>query len=248
MENAVALPDLLSLNSEQRKSLVKSTPREELVKILEALAPDDLLELGRRAMGELGTYRVRLTKSERVSGELLPAQILELDIRESPRAIRGEVVGGPAKGRKLLYNEKLRAEELRVREAGFLKFAGAVWLNIDSSLAKKDTRHPITDLGYGPLLTLLGKDLKAGKAFGGHTRKDEGFDKSGSWCIRFNAPKGAKGLYADEALVCFEPGSGLMSRIEISDGGVLLERFAYELLATNLKLTDQDFTPDAAGL
>lgn len=248
VEKRLELPDLASLTAADRRALVKAIPREELSRALEAVPAETLLEIGRKALGELGTYRVRLTKAERISGELLPSQVMELEIRESPRAIRGEVVGGPAKGRKLLYNQKLRAKELRVREAGLLRFAGAVWLDLDSSLAKKDTTHAITDLGYGALLELLGRDLEKGKAFGGHSRKDEGFDHRGSWCIRFTAPQGGKGLYADEALVCFEPASGLMSRIEVSDGGKVKERFEYELLDQGLSLKDEDFTPDAFGL
>lgn len=236
----------LELDASARRAWVEATPREALAQTLGQLDTSRLIAIGRRSVAQLGTYRARLTKVERVDGELLEPQVMRMEIRETPFALRAEVLEGPGKGRRLLYNEELRAKDLRVREAGFLGIAGAVWVGIDSGLTRGDTNHRISDLGYGPLLGLLERDFE--KAKGQHSREDEGFAKDGAWCMRYTAPPGVKGLYADQARVCFDARLGLVSRVEVFRKGELFERHDYQLLASRLSLGDGAFTPEGAGL
>lgn len=239
---------LQELDSKERAALVKELSREELEKKLAEISTVEYLAIGHREVKALGTYTLRLTKEEKIDGKWIGPQTMIVDVRESPIAIRGEVSAGPSKGRRFLYNEKVKAKQLRAREAGLLSVAGAVWLDLDSSLARRDTKHPITDLRYGALMEIIENDFKRASTVGGHTRKNVGLEKDGAYCMKFTAPAAAKNLYARETLLCFDPVTGLVTRLEVSDEKGPFERFRYELVKKQTGRGDDHFTTDAAGL
>jgi hypothetical protein len=99
----------------------------------------------------LGTYRMKMVKQERVDGTLLDPQEIITTVQETPFAIRMDYVGGPGKGRVLLYNPAIKKDRFRVRESGFLSIVGAIWIDVDSSFAKKESNHTVKDGGLGNL-------------------------------------------------------------------------------------------------
>jgi hypothetical protein len=238
---------LLAMTREERAALAAKATRDELAAALKALTAEQLIEMGQKSVQQLGVYGVRLTKQERVKGELLEPQTIELQMRDQPMAARLQYVAGPAKGRRVLYNAEMRKNELRVREGGLLGLM-ALWVDLDSSLTRGDTNHRATDLGFGALLRLIAKDVENANAAGGYVRTDEGFDERGLYCMRFDAPKGAKGLYGDRTRLCLDPALGLPLRTEVSNGGQLTERYVFEDVRPQLRVAPDHFTPDAAGL
>ena len=208
---------------------------------------EDLVALGRRSVAALGSYSARLTKQERVGGKLLAPQVIDVTVRDRPRALRLSFVSGPKNGRRVLYNAELRASEMLVREAGLLGIT-SVWVGLDSALSRGDTNHRITDIGFGPLLDLVENDLRKGKAAGGHARKDEGLDASGAFCLLFTAPAGVPGLYADRTRLCIDPVLGLPVKIEVLDKTGTVEKYEWARIKANLPLPASFFTPAAAGL
>jgi hypothetical protein len=238
---------LLALSDAERVALVQKSPRPELEALLRATSVDDLLALGRRVLGELGVYGAKLKKQERVKGELLDVQTLQLVVRDQPLAVRALFVDGPAKGRKLLYNAELRQDEMRVREAGFFSVM-AIWLSLDSNLAKGDTNHRVTDMGFGALLRLIGHDAEQVKPLGGFQRIDEGFNERGAFCMKFVAPKGSEGLAGDTSRICVDPALGLPVESAVYKGGELLEKYTFEKVTPNLVVPANFFTPEAFGL
>ena len=241
------LRELLSLGDAERAALVAKTPRVELAAFLRATNVDDLLALGRRTLGKLGVYGVRLVKRERVEGKLLDPQTLQLVARDQPLAARVTFVEGPAQGRKLLYNAELRKDELRVREGGFFGFM-AMWIKLDSHLTRRDTNHRVTDLGFAALLALIQRDVDRARPHGGFARTDEGFDERGAYCMRFDAPKGARGLTGDRSRICVDAGLGLPVRSEIFLRGELSESYAFDAVTPRMTVPADYFTPEAAGL
>jgi hypothetical protein len=213
-----------------------------------SMPTEELLTRARASVARLGDYRMRLVKQERVKGKVLPAQTLEATVRPSPPAIRVEFRAGPSKGRKLLYNAKLRPTEFRVKEPGLLGMAGALWLGLDNPLARGDTNRNVTDLGFGPLIELLARDFELARPAGGHTRKGGGLDAAGRWVETFVAPPGARGLSSATAKLTFDLALELPVGLESRDADGLFESYEYELLEKQLKLTDDFFTPEAAGL
>ncbi|MHB8417950.1 MAG: DUF1571 domain-containing protein [Myxococcales bacterium] len=206
-----------------------------------------LLEKARAALQALGPYRVKLTEQERVGGKLLDPQTIQLWIREKPLAVRLLYLAGPAKGRKGLYDSKVRAGDIRVREAGFLGVAGAIWIGIHNSLCLRDTNHPVTDVGFGALIRLEAEVFDKAKAFGGFTRTDEGVNERGHHCLRFDAPKGAKGLYAVRSDICIDPARLLPVEMTNWDEKGLLEKYDFSDLEPGT-VSEADLTRQAAGL
>ncbi|HEY8922792.1 MAG TPA: DUF1571 domain-containing protein, partial [Polyangia bacterium] len=189
-EGAWASPD----DPAARLDRLRALPPAALAEQLRRTPPDELVSLGREGVRRLGTYRARLVKQERVAGRVRTPQTLEILVRPDPGAIRLEYLEGPKAGRKVLWTAG-RPRQMLVREAGILGLA-SVWLDVDGGLAHGDTNHDVTDLGFGPLLDIVERDLRKAAPFGGHRRQDEGFDAAGRYCVTFAAPAGAAGLYA----------------------------------------------------
>jgi hypothetical protein len=246
---APAVPDgkaIDKLADDERKEIVARLSREQLAEAIAHVSADDLLLMGQRALASLGTYKTRIVKVERVGGDLVGPQVMEATVREHPQAMRARFVEGPGSGRKLLYNHELRANDLRAKEGGILGIAGGIWIGIDNGLTRRETNHRCTDLGFGPLLTLLTTNFEKANTYGGYARKDEGFDAKGRYCLLFTAPPGAK-VYAARTRVCIAPALGLPVMVESFDAKGMFERFEYEDVVP-VQVNDAFFTPKDAGL
>lgn len=235
-------------NEERRRAeLAKRTP-PEVAEVVAALSAHELLDISRGVVAELGVYELRLVKEERIGSKLLAPQTVRCTLRESPRAARLEYLEGPAKGRKVLYNAELRQDEMRVKEGGMLGLVGGMWIGLDNPLAKADTRHPVTAIGYGPLLDYLAGELRGSEPFGGHVRKDLGVDCRGLFSCEFIAPDGAVGLNATRARLTLDLALGLPAEVEAHDRQGLLERYRYELVRRRIDVARGFFEPKAFGL
>ncbi len=236
------VPDFARLPLEQRRAEVKELTRERLVELFATTPVALLLDAGKAAASQMGTYESRVVKYERVAGKLMKPQKIHLTVRQSPRAVRLEILDGPAKGRRVVYDSTVKKGELRVREAGGLGLAGAMWIDINSGLTRSDTNHPITDFAFTSIIGVLEDSFKKGEALGGYTRKDEGFDSAGRYCITFNAPAGGQHLYATRARICMDPVLALPVIMEIDDAQGPLERFDFSDVKPVAKA---DFSPSS---
>lgn len=246
MADSLSPAVFVSMSEPDQRAAYARLTRDEQSALLGALTPAQLVALAHQALRSMGSYEAELVKQERVGGKMLPAQTLRVGVREAPLAVRMEVIAGPSKGRRALYNSQLRPRQVRAKESGFLGIAGAVWVDIDGSLARGDTNHPITDTCFGSMLRLIDADIKAGEAAGGLQRHDEGFDAEGLYCLRMTAPKGAK-TYAARAKLCFDPVLRLPLSMEIEDAKGPLEKFHWQKVKPRA-FTDADFQPDAMNL
>ena len=202
--------------------------RELAEKVMTETPPVTLIGMGREAVKALGPYRYRMAKQERVGGELLPVQDIDMFVQEKPFAVRLHYVGGPAKGRKVLYNPSERKDDFRVREAGFLGVFGAVWISIESGLAKKDSNHTVKEAGMGALLERFEHDLKKADGVGGMKVVHEGWDKLGHWCTMYVAPNGGKGFDSAKSRICTDVDTRLPAKVEGFDGaGAVTERYEF---------------------
>lgn len=211
----------------KRQELVKQADRAELGQLISRVPTDSLLDLGSESLNRLGPYITLCEKRERVGGKHQPMQLLRLTVREKPQSVRAEYLEGPWSGRHLLFDSQNRPDQIRVKEGGFLGVAGAIWLGIDSGLTRRDSNHPASEFGFGPLLHIFKEDFRKALPSGGFSRVDEGFDARGHWCMKFTAPAGAKGLYAAGARICFDLASALPMRVEVDDTSGPLESFVY---------------------
>jgi hypothetical protein len=223
----------------QRLEELRGLPPEALAARLRATSPEDLIVLGREGLRRLGTYRARLLKQERVDGKILPAQTLEVIVQPSPRAQRLEYVEGPKAGRRVIWTDK-RPGEMLVREAGILGIT-SLWIDLKGRLARGDTNHSVTELGFGPLLDLVSSDLRKARPHGGHIRKDQGFDGAGCYCMEYTAPPGATDVYARRTRLCVDSKLALPVKIEVHDGQGFLERYEYTNIRPQQKVNPSLF-------
>ncbi len=209
-------------------------PHADQEKLLRAASPEEILARGRLADAELGIYRVLLVKQERIGGKLQEVHVLRVTIREQPFAVRLVSELGEASGRKIIYDAQRNPHELRVREPGVLGWVGWISISAQSKLAFKSTNHPASDVGFGALLRLQTEELQAGKAFGGYTRTDEGWNERGRWCIRYESPPKATHLYATRSKVCLDPVTWLPMETTVWDAKGLLEVYVYTELVPHV--------------
>jgi hypothetical protein len=214
--------------------------------LLRKASAQELISIGKETIGQMPLYRMRMTKRERVGGKIRNSQDVEVLVRERPLAVRAEWVAGDAKGRRLLFDEGLRKNQMRVREAGFLGIAGAVWIDIGGGLAHGDTNHKVTEMPLSSLLDQLQADFDRAAPAGGFSREDQGWDSSDHWCILFTAPPKIP-TYAQTARICIDPIARLPAEVEIHDTQGFLEDFRY----SNVRAAPDagsELTLSAAGL
>jgi len=275
--NAARLPDLLLavnqvLEVDQIRDLLAALSAEELAsqsfflgdagrrKVLGGLSDDRLeallnatpdwvlLETGKRALARIAAYTATLEKQERVGSKLQGEETIQLKYRESPRAFYLRWVGGPFKGREVLYNESILGKgRLRVREHGLLGVA-AVTIPADSKVARRGTNHLATELGLSALLGLMETDYRKAAPRNDIERVDHGVrrvDGRRAYEMEMRMPRDpGLGYYAHRALLTFDPVEGYAFRVEIYDHRDKLgEWFHYRDINPDAPLADADFDP-----
>lgn len=186
-----------------------------------------IIARARDALRSMGTYRTRLIKTERIKGETRPAQTIEVLVCHTPHAVRLEYVAGPKAGRRVIWRQDRRPSEILVREAGFLGLT-SLWLDSSGGLARGDTNHAVSEIGFAKVLDLMEQDMAKARASGGHVRKDLGRDRNGLYQIEWLAPAGAAGLYARRLRLAIDVNLHLPVDIEVFDSQGFLERYEYK--------------------
>jgi hypothetical protein len=207
-----------------------------------SLSVAHIVALGRQSLGSLGVYRAQVTREERVHGHLYGPDLVEVTVREKPRAVVLAFVAGEHEGRRAFYSAEFRAHDMLARESGVLGIF-SMWLSLDSSLARRYTNHKITEVGSGAMIDIMQAEQDKAAAAGGYRRSsDEGFDGHGLFCMFFTAPAGAKGLYATRLRYCVDGMLALPMKIEVFDDQGRSEYVEYQNLQTRLTPGREFFT------
>jgi hypothetical protein len=173
--------------------------------------------------------------------------VVEVTVREKPRAVVLAFVAGEHKGRRALYNVLLRPREMMARESGLLGIF-TMWLSFDSSMARRYTNHTIAEVGFGAMIDVMQADQEKAASAGGYRRSDEGFDGRGLFCMFFEGPAEAKGLYATRLRYCVDGKLALPMKIEVFDDRGRREYVEYHDLQARLTVDEEFFTPKGAGM
>ena len=92
----------------------------------------------------MSTYQVKITRVERVGGQLQAEEEALLSIRRNPRAVRLEWVDGPSKGREVIYSSAVNDRMMYVNMGNSALPISRMSIPVDSPLALRNSRHPIT--------------------------------------------------------------------------------------------------------
>jgi hypothetical protein len=212
-----------------------------------SLSVAEIIALGRQSLSGLGVYQARAIREERVQGRLCGPDVVEVTVREKPRAVVLAFVAGEHKGRRALYNVLLRPREMLARESGLLGIF-TMWLSFDSSMARRYTNHTIAEVGFGAMIDVMQADQEKAASAGGYRRSDEGFDGRGLFCMFFEGPAEAKGLYATRLRYCVDSKLALPMKIEVFDERGRREYVEYHDLQARLTVNEEFFTPKGAGM
>jgi outer membrane lipoprotein-sorting protein len=207
--------------------------------------PDKMKAALERSWAAVKDYTCLLNKRERIRGEMQPRHTLALKFRK-PGDIYAKWQKGPHEGRELLYRLG-KDEKLLARESGVLGLT-SVRLALDSSLVRRDTNHPLTDLDIGVALKTIYANLTPALPRNEVRLKFGGLQNIGgryayaveSW---FQNVK-ARGYYAAHAYMCHDLQTGLPIKIvNWDERDQMFEEFEWTRLQFNVGLTDRDFDP-----
>jgi len=188
-----------------------------------------LLDQIQRTVDGLASYQVQMTRSERISGVMQPAENILLSIQQKPRAVRLEWTSGPSQGREVIYSQALDPGSLFVHSASTGLPLPTMKIPVNSPLVRKNSRHSITEAGFDVMLRellLAGSDPAQKLVYKGLVKDP----KTGESAHEFVHTLSANEVWT----VLIDPRSYLPTRVEAHDAhGILLERYLYEGLKAN---------------
>ncbi len=117
----------------------------------------DILTRAESKLYALQTYQMRVSRLERVNGQLQPQEDILLSIRRQPKAVRLEWTSGPSKGREVIYSSARDPRMIFVHMASTAIPLPVMKFPVDSPLVMRNSRHAITEAGLDTILENLRK-------------------------------------------------------------------------------------------
>ena len=208
----------------------------------------DVLATAKDRLKALSSYQVNITRAERVGGLMQPEEDVVLSIRRNPKAVRLEWAKGPNKGREVIYSAALNDRMMYVNSGNSALPIPRMSIPVDSPLALRNSRHPITEAGFDTILDNLFKFLEPtaavpsdGKLVYKGIDRPKGLDKPCHLVERIT-PKGETWqVHLDTQTLM----PVMVSSVQTSSGE-LIERYSYRNLRANpVELAAVDaFDPD----
>jgi len=219
-----------------------------------------LLEKGFHKIEKASDYTATFFKQESVDGELKAAQRMKMKIRHEPFSIYMKWVAGD-RGRELIYVDGKNDGRMIVKLGGFKgRLLPALKLDPNGSLALKEARHPVTEIGLLNLTRrIIGERRQQLEKPELNIRcrmlRDEQFDDRPCFLfvLEFNnrqiSPKYRKSVqYVDREYllpVCIKnytwPAGESLSEKETLDAETIIEHYSYSSLRLEKQLAEIDF-------
>jgi hypothetical protein len=203
------------------------------------------------AASAFGGVTCTLRKTEYKGRQFREEQVL-LKLRNHPRAIYMKWIGAEHRGQEVIWREGWNRGRLRAHKGSFPDVT--VDLAPTSGLAMRDSRHPVTQVGFDFMLSVLERDLALAEATPACLVNLEDAGKQDvlgapARCFEVDLDKArCPQVYAWRARFCQDQSTRLPSRVQVWDqeGGEvrLVEDFTYQGITLEPGLTDRDFDPD----
>jgi hypothetical protein len=219
----------------------------------ESASPDqklkEVLIASKNRLQALSTYQVNITRVELVVGRLQSEDEAILSIRRNPKAVRLEWHDGLSKGREVIYSATLNDKTMYVNMGNPSLPISRMSIPIDSPVAMRNSRHPITEAGFDTILNNLFQYIdggpkaiaKGGKLVYRGLERPKGLDVP-CHLIERAAPGGETWrVFLDPATLM----PAMVTAVKTSNGE-LIERYTYRNLRPNpTELASSDaFDPD----
>jgi hypothetical protein len=218
----------------------QETPKRTAGRKPAPASPEDTLRAvmgkARSRLEAMSTYQVKITRVERVGGQLQPEEEALLSIRRNPRAVRLEWADGPSKGREVIYSSAVNDRMMYVNMGNSALPISRMSIPVDSPLALRNSRHPITEAGFDTIFENLAAHEKPQTATSPGTGKLEykgikqpkGADQACHLLERVSPQGETWQVYLDTKTLM--PAMVVAFR---SSGGELIERYTYKNLKAN---------------
>ncbi|HUY90639.1 MAG TPA: DUF1571 domain-containing protein [Pirellulales bacterium] len=218
---------------------------------------DQALTLARRSLetlDEVEDYVCEFVKRERVDGELLDEERLEMKLRHKPFSVYMRFLEPKALAdQEAIYVEGRNDGKLLAHTNGLKgQLFGTLELHPDGFLAMRDNRYPITNAGMKNLVTLLlqlGERRDLLKDCRVEFNDDGEIDGRDCLLIEISNPRPVGEFHLAKAKIWLDRERNVPLGFESwewpADGGepVLAESYRYEKLKFDQGLTDRDFDP-----
>lgn len=206
-----------------------------------------LLDTADRQYAQILDYTATMLSRERVSGALLPEERVLFKFQRTFKVYM-RWLDGPSKGREGLYVAGAHDGKFLVYEpSGFQRLFTAALEPTDARVLEK-SRHPVTDVGIGRLLEIVGDNARRAARHGVLRVVDRGFaDVAGRRTRQVESilPRDeSAGYYGYRVHLFFDVEHRLPIRVVVYDwSDRLVEDYAYADLRLNPGLTTLDFDP-----
>ena len=233
---------------------------------------DPALDLARDALAKIQAgirdYTCTIVKQERVNGVVLDTEYMTSKIRN--RQVDGNRVSVPfsvymkfvkpagVKGREVIYVENHNNGKMVAHEGGIKgKFLPTVWLRPEGTLAMRNQRYPITEIGIVTLTERLIERGVSDRRFPDckvDFFKNATLNKRKCTCLQVQHPNRRPDFDFYQARIFIDDEMGVPVRYEAYDWPApgasqpqLIESYTYLNMKLNVGLTDADFNHENAN-
>jgi len=206
------------------------------------------IDQAERRYAEVRDYTAIFLRRELIGEDLRPLETILLKFQR-PFRIYMKWLEGPGKGREGLYVSGAYKNQFLVHEGrGFRSLVTAA-MDPDHPRVLQESRHPITDVGIGRLLEIIGENARRGSREAVLTLVDQGPGTvAGQRVHQIEGilPRDPKaGYYCYRVLVSFDQENDLPIHVVVYDwSNRIVEEYTYTELRLNPGLGHRDFDPD----
>ena len=206
-----------------------------------------LLDAADKQYAQIHDYTAVMVSRERVKDVLQEQERILLKFQRTFKVYM-RWMEGPSQGREGLYVSGAHEGKFLIYEPrGFQRLFTAALAPTDARVMDK-SRHPVTDIGIGRLLEIVGDNARRAARNGVLRVVDRGTGEVGGRRVRqvegFLPKDPGAGYYAYRVQLSFDEASRLLIRAVVYDwSDQLVEDFSYTELRINPGLTGLDFDP-----
>ncbi len=198
-------------------------------------------------------YTCLFIKRERIHGQLLPDNYIDMRVRTQPFSVYLRWLG-PANlaGQEACYVAGRNGNRMRVHSTGLAGVVGFVTLDVNDPRVAQNSRHPITEAGIGNLIERFARRWEVERQYNQTQVRIADYVYNQRPCTRVEtihpSPLGGQ-FYSYRSVVYFDKEHHLPVRVETYDwpraggppDGDLVETYSYVNLRFNVGLADSSF-------
>ena len=149
----------LQVAGELTRQKAPATPANKPARKRKTESPDAkaILAQAQARLNGMNTYQVKISRIERVGGQLQPQEDILLSIQRDPKAVRLEWTDGPSNGREVIYSSKLDSKMIFVHMPSSPIPIPTMKIAVDSPMVMRNSRHAITEAGFDTIIENLQK-------------------------------------------------------------------------------------------